>query len=213
MSDDGDDVRQEAADYAWEQLSRRFEHGRIECPDWITLKAFHEAGHAVAGWLHRKTFGGAGILPYEAHDGGEAGGAVLFLGSDGRSPSLADIIINFAGPAAARRHAPRSMDGGTSDREEVERFLAMICRTAEAADVIRKHCRAEAERIVAANWDAVEAVAEALLRCEQLTSADLAKIFDGVAIDRANAAKPARGAAWALAQEHAASFAAMTRSM
>ena len=137
--------------------------------------AHHEAGHLTAAWALNATLYGGDIRS----DGRFGGQAVYRLGGDGGA-SVDRIVTVLAGPAAQRRFAPFEDDGGERDRERVEQHLDVLCRDPGAAAIVARHCRAEASRLIAANWDAVEALAFAFLEREALTGAELAGILADV---------------------------------
>ncbi len=137
--------------------------------------AHHEAGHLTAAWALDATLYGGDIRS----DGRFGGQAVYRLGGDGGA-SVDRIVTVLAGPAAQRRFAPFEDDGGERDRERVEQHLDVLCRDSGAAAIVARHCRAEASRLIAANWDAVEALASVFLEHEALTGAELEEVLDDV---------------------------------
>ncbi|MDX7953367.1 hypothetical protein P7D22_19570 [Lichenihabitans sp. Uapishka_5] len=156
-------------------------------------KAFHEGGHIAVAWA-------IGAYPISADiiDKPPRGGlAVYLLGNDGHCCSVGDVTICFAGPAAAKRHAPRRRDGGDSDRENIARHLAALCRTQDVAAIVSDHCEREAKRLVDENWDAVEAIAAALLEREALTDLDIADVLAPVRAAREDAEHRRQRRAWA----------------
>lgn len=156
-------------------------------------RAYHEGGHVAAAWALGAISVKADILQKPP----QGGLTVWKLGNDGRSASVDGVTICFAGPAAAKRYAPRRRDGGGNDRENIARDLAALCRTPDAEAIVREHCRCAAERLVAENWDAVEAVAAALLDRECLTYGDLADVLAGVVEARQDAEGLRQRRAWA----------------
>ncbi len=137
--------------------------------------AYHEAGHLTAAWALDATLYGGDIRS----DGPFGGQAVYRLGGDGGA-SVDRIVTVLAGPAAQRRFAPWEDDGGERDRERVAQHLDVLCRDPTAAAIVARHCRGEASRLIAANWDAVEAIASAFLAQEALTGAELVGILADV---------------------------------
>ena len=92
----------------------------------LEVTAFHEAGHAVAAWHAGLEIHSATIVPTPRLDGCVTHANPLYgvhLDCDGsdeaRLRAEAAIIVLLAGPAAQRRHNPRSWRSwyGSSDHE------------------------------------------------------------------------------------------------
>ncbi len=147
-----------------------------ERPSRSRLAAYHEAGHLAVAWALQATLYETDIR----HDPPFNGRAVYGI-TGGEGATVERIIAALAGPTAQRRLAPFGDDGGEEDREQVELRLAALCRHGTAAAIIRRHCQTEASRLVAANWDAVQAIAGALLEREVLTGDELNAIVADVA--------------------------------
>lgn len=141
--------------------------------------AFHEAGHIAVAWALQATLYETDIR----HDPPFNGRAVYGITGD-IGASVERIIATLAGPTAQRRFAPREDDCGGEDRERAAQHLIALCRHEAAATIVLRHCQAEASRLVAVNWDAVEAVAAALLDREFLTGDELNAILADVAFTR-----------------------------
>lgn len=154
--------------------------------------AYHEAGHIAVIWA-------LGAYPVSVDiiaKPSRLGLAVFRLGNDGRSASVGKIIICFGGPIAAKRHAPKRIDGGCGDREDIKRHLAALCRTEEAAAIVRDHCEREAARLVDENWDAVEVIADALVKREALTDLEIAEVLAPISAAREAAENMRKRRAW-----------------
>lgn len=154
--------------------------------------AYHEAGHLAAAWAMEGTIYEADII-----DRAPINGRAVYGIGGGEGATIGRIIAAMAGPEAQRRFAPKFYDGGVDDREGIERKLSTLCRSEDALRIVRNHCALEAARIIQDNWDAVLAVAAALLEHDYLDGDEINAVLADVQIDRANASKPARQKAWA----------------
>ncbi len=137
--------------------------------------AWHEAGHATATWALGARSGGADIIP-----DGRFGGRALYSIEGCHGVTVTSLIITAAGPIASSRWDRSCPDGGEQDRIEIERGLRAMCRSSEAADIVRRHVQAKAARIVAQNWDMVEAIADALRARHALDDIQMAEVWADV---------------------------------
>jgi ATP-dependent Zn protease len=168
--------------------------------------AYHESGHLCVAWaLGAEVFKGT-IRPYGLFRG------LAIYGHDqaGEGADCNRVVSLLAGQIAERRFNPRSGDGAEGDRERVSRLLVAMCRSPAAAKIVRAECAVRAEKLVAANWDAIEAVALALIEHETLSGDELNLLLEDVEIDRKNSKEPARRAAWREVEKNADEFLAVT---
>jgi hypothetical protein len=143
--------------------------------------AYHEAGHATA--LHALGFdlGDASIVAAEGHLGRVATpldealidrlDMLEYLGEDGQTFMVRQIAVAFSGVKAVeiltgRGLDPKSPDMDTrlpgSDFYSLNTWLPMAAGP-EDPSIVYNQAWDEAERVLRENWDAVRAVADALL--------------------------------------------------
>jgi hypothetical protein len=178
------------------------EQERLERLERRAATAYHEAGHICVAAATRAELIGTTIAPY----GLFAGRAVYGHEDASSGASIDGIVSTEAGLIAQGRKYPRSHDGSEFDKADIARNLAALCRSPAAAEIVRAHCAARAAHLVDQEWDAIEAVAAALIEHETLTGDQLNELLEDVDIDRANAREPARRAAAREAAQRAAEF-------
>ena len=163
--------------------------------------AIHEAGHAVAHVVLGVDFDYATIEP----DGDSAGRVaytrphyIVESWNDGErdDPRLRihienELIITLCGPAAQRIKFPRSHHNNTITLSNGEKVLArgtdhsQVTRTIfdlfGPNDQVRwkyeRYIAARAHALVEANWNDIEAVANALLKDRRLSEADVRRVM------------------------------------
>jgi hypothetical protein len=86
-----------------------------------------------------------------------------------------DMVITLAGLPAERR-IKREATLSRGDRERIEATWKE--HTSAQRDNLLREATKDAESIVAANWNAIERVAEALLVHRQLTGEEVARLID-----------------------------------
>lgn len=170
-----------------------------------TETAYHEAGHAAALYALGLDLGDTSIVPSEdAH--GRMGTPIdealddrqdmlEYLGEDGQMFMVRQIAVAFAGVIAVeiltgREHDPQSADTQTqlpgSDWYRLNKWLPMAAGPGEMSEVYNQAWD-EAERVLRENWDAVRAVAEALLERQELSAADVRSILEEAGCTRDDA--------------------------
>jgi hypothetical protein len=147
--------------------------------------AHHEAGHLLIGSLFGFACSSVSIRPDDLR--GSLGRVVTMEGPETRSHrvgSAGQILIEvrretveqwvctlFAGFAAEARFAPDACDaarnGAWGDDEQAEEYLS---RAGMANDSVRHLLRARSAALVEQHWRAIEYVARALLKHEELDS-------------------------------------------
>jgi hypothetical protein len=144
--------------------------------------AFHEAGHAVACWRHGLKVHSATIIP--AHD---LSGAVQHANplrgirldinnsARGRQRAESTIIICLAGPAAQRRHSPRSWRShhGAADHALAVDLALTMNGSAEATNAYLRWLEIATRDEIAILWPKVEKLAHALFERFILTAAEI----------------------------------------
>lgn len=154
-----------------------------------TRAAYHEAGHAVIGFLRGRGFHHASIRPDE-----ESLGHVLYVrfhrsfnpddyGSTRVRLRVEDVVIcSLAGHAAERKHTGRANPhGASSDNGHAIYMLSFITGSPEELDLYYRLLEVRTRQLVAGPraWTAIEAVAAALLERERLSSREIKKISRG----------------------------------
>lgn len=155
----------------------------------LRATAYHEAGHAVAAHVQgikiRKatikaegdTLGGVEVVQLS-----QATVAALERGRvtpAQRARIEADVIIDVAGAVAEHRHRGRySRVGSTMDRDNVANKLLRLSNDAKEAYLYAAWLQQRTLNLIEYYWWAVEAVAQALLANETLTSERIAQVID-----------------------------------
>jgi hypothetical protein len=141
-------------------------------PAALEATAFHEAGHAVAAWHAGLKIHGATIVPARDRPGHVTHANPLYgvhLDYDGpdeaRLRAEADIVVLLAGPAAQRRHNPRSWRSwhGTSDHERAVDLAMRLNGSDEATSAHLAWLAIVARDEVDTFWDLVDQVARELI--------------------------------------------------
>ena len=149
----------------------------------LEATAFHEAGHAVAAWhaglkIHRAT-----IVPTPGKHGSVKHVSPLrgihldYDGSDrARLRAEADIVVCLAGPAAQRRHSPRSWRSwhGASDHERAADLAMRFNGSDEATSAHLAWLAVVARDQVDSLWDLVERIARELVERRTLSGPEIA---------------------------------------
>jgi hypothetical protein len=146
-------------------------------------RAYHEAGHVIAGQRFGWTVEIITIEPSQ-----DSGGRAEF----GPMSSLADLapglkraaqqqrmvermVMYGAGPIAQRRAAPRSRvpAGAVKDHAEVERLAMLLSTSPQGERALVRHVEHEARSLVQRNWPIIAAIAAALVERTTLTGAEV----------------------------------------
>jgi hypothetical protein len=150
--------------------------------------AYHEAGHTIALWrLEQRPARCVSIEPDEDSLGGmldpDALRGIVGLDSGDLPPRVQRraenlMVILLAGRAAQRRHNPQSvrLHHSASDREKVCTILSFLC--GPSSDVVRAYYKLmdlRARSLVQdrTNWQAIEILAQELLRRRTLSREEL----------------------------------------
>lgn len=130
--------------------------------------AYHEAGHAVAGYRFGQRFAELSIRPSSS----ERGFCRFF---DRMKNPKHEALVSFAGHAAQRYFWPEDRTPPSrSDFRNIRYFVNSMSSGEYRALMM------EAKILVAANWPQVNAVAEGLLEAEFLQGDLFAKIIEAV---------------------------------
>jgi hypothetical protein len=149
----------------------------------LRATAFHEAGHAVAAWSRGIKVTSATVVPagrflgQVTHVNPLRGVRLDCDGSDrARRRAEADIVVLLAGPAAQRRHNPRSWRSchGASDHERATDLAMRVNGSEEAAEAYLNWLAIVARDEVDTFWDVVERVARELFERRTLSAAEVA---------------------------------------
>ncbi len=164
--------------------------------------AYHEAGHAVALYSLGFDLGDASIVA-EGVSLGRVGtpmeeavaerlDVLEYLGEDGETFAVRQIMVAFSGVKAVevltkREHDPRASDVQFSlpgsDWSRLNLWMPMVAGPDEHSEVYDRAWR-EAERVLRQNWEAVRAVADALLERGGLDVATLRAALSEAGCDR-----------------------------
>jgi hypothetical protein len=171
-----------------------------------TETAFHEAGHEAALYALGFDLGEASIVASEEHLGlmgtpidqdlVDRLAVMRDLGEDRQKFFVRQIAVAFAGVKAeeiltGREHDPRSSDTQTwlpgSDWYRLQLWLPLAAEDPDEQPEVCDQAWDEAERVLRENWDAVRALAEALLEHEELDAAAVRSVLEetGCARDEA----------------------------
>jgi ATP-dependent Zn protease len=145
--------------------------------------AYHEAGHLVIGMLFGLRCSSVSIRPDETR--GSLGRVVPLDPRGGLAVEISRgtverwLCVLFAGFAAEVRFAPdashAAREGARGDDEQAEAYLL---RAGMANDSTRHLLRARAAELVEQHWGAIESVARALLKHEELGSDEAERICE-----------------------------------
>jgi hypothetical protein len=88
------------------------------------------------------------------------------------------ILVRLAGPAAQKRHAPRSWRSWhvESDLEQALDLASSVSSSPSAANVFVARLQIAAEDLIEARWPLVERVASALIEGSPLSAAQIRRI-------------------------------------
>lgn len=156
----------------------------------LRATAYHEAGHAVAilvNWygLPELAMFSASIVP----DGGTLGhiagtvGVAEWAADDPTDKEMIAYMVvgDLAGYVAERRFAgTANIEQSRQDRANASRHIWRIVDTQEQGLAYLREKEAEAEQLISDYWEAVEAVATALLEKKTLVATEVADIIDDV---------------------------------
>ena len=166
----------------------------------LACTAHHEAGHAVASLYLRKPLRTASIIAKEDSLGRvtyhkppawfEAELEFLVFQGDNRVENWIrrEIIISFAGSAAEARFRGRSNHrGAASDYQKVGDLALRVCASQEEGRKYLAWLWVVARTIVhkPINWNAIQLVAEELLKKRLLSGRRIRKIIQSAAMDQA----------------------------
>jgi hypothetical protein len=155
----------------------------------LEATAYHEAGHAIAAWrLDARVFR-VTIEPDEDSLGATHHSNPMkkadfegiewgFTSARAQRRAENSMLISLAGTAAQRRHNPRGVrvPHGKSDREQVYEILSRLC--GPSPEMFRAYYRlmdlqARAFVRTPVNWQAIEILANELLRVRTLSGKSL----------------------------------------
>jgi ATP-dependent Zn protease len=145
----------------------------------IQQTAHHEAGHSVIAYRLRQELGKTTII----RDGDTLGRASSERAWADGSTDYEQIICLYAGYAAQKQYNPNAdPQGSQNDNNEAADLLFVNPALSET------QLRDEASKMVAENWDAIQAVACQLLEDKTLDEDELTIIVDavdeGVGVDK-----------------------------
>jgi hypothetical protein len=154
----------------------------------LTSTAYHEAGHAVAHYLLKRPFKYVTIKPEE----GSLGHLmpcdlplslreVIEFGEPEESLPILEklIMINFAGNAAIAIWTGRNnWQGARGDFQNIAQQYCRCCRSPDEETAFLKWLSIRTRNLIGCSlhWPVVEAVAQALLTHERLTSRQVKEI-------------------------------------
>ena len=105
-------------------------------------------------------------------------GRFRFQSSASTSPSgAAEAIISLAGEAAERLAFGLVVSPPSSDQLSAKTFTRRCSVSRAGANLLYEHCKAEARAILQTRWPAVEAIARALDREDELDGEAVAKLI------------------------------------
>jgi hypothetical protein len=154
--------------------------------------AYHEAGHAVAGWVEGLKMEGASIEPQGDSLGRVNYNDVKFM-EEYPETLRRHLVSTFAGVEADKFYSGQPIDPDDpntdadvpgSDWSTLLLLTAALAPDPESQVVLQEQAQERAERLLRENWHAVGAVAEALLRHRTLECTDLYQILEGTGCPR-----------------------------
>jgi len=157
--------------------------------------AYHEAGHAVVAYIERIKIRKATIVPGKDYLGvvtrqmieKHVRDAFEFAGITPAKRARVEsfIMLSLAGGIAERKHRGRANHIGSRADYETAAGLAMDATgSGEEATAYFRWLYIRTEQIIDAYWYLVEAVAEALLAKQTLTTADVEQIVHDTPIPK-----------------------------
>ncbi len=139
------------------------------------MMAYHQAGHAVVAIL-------LGVRPaHVALRYEEETKDHVQLRIDSDVPAQERMVIAFAGPAASMRFGIRHEAADRSDRERVMALaLASVGRPGRSADSLLKIALQRAQELVRVqrHWAAIDALAQALLDVDVISTDDVIAVIE-----------------------------------
>ena len=154
----------------------------------LAATAYHEAGHAVACRLMGAKVKSATIVPKKGEYDGRVVHESMFRGlkpdieltGRARLQIERSIIICLAGAAAQRRYnrkSWRSCHGG-SDFHWVVKIVTYVCEGEAEINAFIRWLEIRTDSLIATYWDAVQRVAEALLKHKTLPGDEVVALID-----------------------------------
>ena len=145
--------------------------------------AHHEAGHFVASYiLTPSSYRGAVTIraDQKARTLGTCRSEAPWSAGDHKD----EVVGYFAGYVAEKRYDPTaSPDGAWSDDEKAREILVLL-----GEEALEGEYRARADTFVANHWAAIEALAEELLKQDEIRGSEEAEIIIDIARGEATAA-------------------------
>jgi ATP-dependent Zn protease len=147
-------------------------------PQFDTVTAYHEAGHAVVALAVGRPVHRVSVLPNR-----ELLGKCEFRKGVVR-PSAdwveEELLITLAGPAAEARHTGRFCPGGAARDLRYARKLAVQRAGDRGAERLERRMLAKVENLLADDglWRAVELIAAELVRCGTISGRAARHLYD-----------------------------------
>jgi hypothetical protein len=147
--------------------------------------AYREAGHVVAALTQSRVDYSAAfaralelrgpVVHKNALRGAKLG---LDASDDARLRAERAILVRLAGPAAQKRHAPRSRRSrhGESDLKQALDLASTVSSSRSAAHALVARLGIAADDLIEARWPLVERVASALIEGSPLSAAQIRRI-------------------------------------
>ncbi|WP_183610707.1 hypothetical protein [Rhizobium leguminosarum] len=155
--------------------------------DDLTIRAYHEAGHAVAHWLGRID---VDLITIESNDGKgprvESASGLAINSHTAKLFGQQMLIIAWAGWAADLAHlksmdpqaSPYEIEGWGSDREKVFAILLAMGLKTRSEGFYQEEARQLLQKPDA--WERVVAVAEALMSHDSLSRFEFGGLMEGL---------------------------------
>jgi Peptidase family M41 len=152
-------------------------------PGFSAATAFHEAGHAVAGWCLREPITRITIIPDGEFDGAVEFANVLrdadFETLDARNRARHQIVILWAGQIAQKHFDARSWHDchGRFDRRDAVHLALKVTSGEDEAAALIAESEGVSRDLVLRSWPAVQAVAALLLERGEVEWAEVRDVL------------------------------------
>lgn len=163
---------------AGELLGREHEPWRV---------AIHEAGHAVAAVKLRTGLRTASIVQDDQSFGRVSGATLLRGKSGGTSPTMfrqerieRQIVVLLSGYAAEEKEFGNSaeFDGAEQDYQNAFELAGSFVGSQEECNEYIGQLSLRADQLVGDHWSAIKAVAQALLKHQELTRSEVLRLIE-----------------------------------